>query len=95
MPHCAGLYVGLRRATRRDFTDNGWTPPRDWEDDPPYGQPGHPRQKIGTELGPLVSLRPPVGTRERDVLDTRRPVRDPLEVERWMAEGWAIEWTKP
>jgi hypothetical protein len=84
------LYTGLRRATRRDYINNGWTVPRNLEDEPEL------------RFGPAdAPPRPPVGWHEPVVrmvetklgpyglLQIGHPVPE-SEVEARTADGWTL-----
>jgi hypothetical protein len=67
-------------------TDN---PAEDFRNERGFGPPGFDRPPLGyipPDQRP-VRLRPPVGSRERDVLDLILPVRA-IEVPAYEAKGW-------
>jgi len=75
-----------RNGGARHGTDN---PAEDVGDEWGFGPPGFDRPPLGY-IPPsqrLVRLRPPVGSRERDLLDMTVPVRA-FEVPAHEAEGW-------
>jgi hypothetical protein len=78
---------GPVRAKRSDFEGKV---PADFEQAPRYGADpvNYPREKLGT-FTKMVRMQPPVGTRERDVLQQVSPIPEHEQAARH-AEGWEL-----
>jgi hypothetical protein len=93
--HSLVLYTGLRRATRRDYIDNGWTVPLNFEDadpmlafGPPNAPPRYPIGYVPPEDRKTIRVRRmepgPYGEVEH-----RKSV-SPSELDAATAEGWQV-----